>query len=32
MDVDKDGVDEIISIGNLYNTEVETVRYDAIIW
>ncbi|PCI06857.1 MAG: hypothetical protein COB73_09255 [Flavobacteriaceae bacterium] len=29
MDVDKDGIDEIISIGNLYNTEVETVRYDA---
>ena len=29
LDVDKDGQDEIISIGNMYNTEVETVRYDA---
>ena len=29
MDINKDGQDEIISIGNLYSTEVETVRYDA---
>lgn len=29
MDINKNGKDEIISIGNLYSTEVETVRYDA---
>lgn len=29
LDIDNDGQDEIISVGNLYNTEVETVRYDA---
>ncbi len=29
IDVNQDGVDEIISVGNLYNTEVETVRFDA---
>jgi len=28
-DIDSDGDIEIISIGNLYNTEVETVRNDA---
>jgi len=29
LDIDKDGQEEIISVGNMYNTEVETVRYDA---
>ena len=29
MDLDKDGRKEILISGNLYNTEVETVRYDA---
>ena len=29
IDVDKNGQDEIICVGNMYNPEVETVRYDA---
>jgi hypothetical protein len=29
IDIDKDGVNEIFSVGNLYNTEVETMRLDA---
>ncbi|WP_242117421.1 VCBS repeat-containing protein [Aestuariivivens sediminicola] len=29
LDIDKDGSNEIIAIGNHYNSEVETVRYDA---
>jgi len=29
IDVNQDGVDEIVSVGNMYNTEVETVRFDA---
>lgn len=29
LDVNQDGVDEVISVGNMYNAEVETVRYDA---
>ena len=29
IDLNQDGVDEIISVGNMYNTEVETVRFDA---
>ncbi len=29
IDIDKDGVNEVISVGNLYNTEVETMRLDA---
>ncbi|MCF6222149.1 MAG: VCBS repeat-containing protein [Flavobacteriaceae bacterium] len=29
LDMNQDGIDEIIAIGNMYNTEVETVRYDA---
>ncbi len=29
LDIDNDGIEEIIIVGNLYNTEVETVRYDA---
>lgn len=28
-DLNEDGIDEIICVGNLYHTEVETVRYDA---
>ncbi len=28
-DVDKDGVNEILSIGNMYNTEIRTSRLDA---
>ena len=28
-DINGDGFTEIISVGNLYNVEVETVRYDA---
>ena len=28
-DIDKDGTEEILAVGNLYNVEVETVRYDA---
>ncbi|MDW3210507.1 MAG: VCBS repeat-containing protein [Reichenbachiella sp.] len=30
LDVNKDGVDEIFIVGNLFETEVETVRYDAM--
>ena len=29
IDIDKDGVNEVISVGNLYITEVETMRLDA---
>ncbi len=29
LDIDKDGVNEILSVGNMYNTEVETPRLDA---
>ncbi|NQU33046.1 MAG: VCBS repeat-containing protein [Bacteroidetes bacterium] len=29
LDIDKDGVNEILSVGNIYNTEVETSRLDA---
>lgn len=29
IDIDKDGTLEVVSVGNLYNVEVETVRYDA---
>ena len=29
LDMDKDGTNEIVAIGNHYNSEVETVRYDA---
>ena len=29
IDLDKDGQKEVLISGNLYNTEVETVRYDA---
>ena len=29
VDVDGDGSEEVITVGNLYNVEVETVRYDA---
>ena len=29
FDIDKDGVNEILSVGNMYNTEVETPRLDA---
>lgn len=29
IDLNHDGIDEVISVGNMYNTEVETVRYDA---
>jgi len=29
MDVNKDGYQDIIGVGNLYDTEVETLRYDA---
>lgn len=29
LDIDKDNTKEIIVVGNHYNTEVETVRYDA---
>ena len=29
VDLNKDGTEEIICFGNLYHTEVETVRYDA---
>ena len=29
IDLDKDGVEEIVTVGNLYNVEVETQRYDA---
>ncbi|RMA64938.1 VCBS repeat-containing protein [Ulvibacter antarcticus] len=29
LDINGDGKDEIISVGNLYNVEVETQRYDA---
>lgn len=29
MDVNNDGHDDIIGVGNLYDTEVETVRFDA---
>ncbi len=29
MDVNKDGIDDIIGIGNHYGAEVETARYDA---
>ncbi len=29
IDLDDDGLDEILLAGNLYHTEVETVRYDA---
>jgi hypothetical protein len=28
-DVDDDGVEDIIAVGNIFNTEVETPRYDA---
>ena len=31
MDIDNDQISEIIAIGNLYPTEVETTRYDASI-
>ena len=31
VDINNDGKDEIISVGNLYNVEVETQRYDASI-
>lgn len=29
VDLDNDGTNEILSVGNLYEAEVETVRYDA---
>ncbi|MBT8272244.1 MAG: VCBS repeat-containing protein, partial [Bacteroidia bacterium] len=29
VDVNKDGILDIIGVGNLYDTEVETIRYDA---
>ena len=29
VDIDNDGTQEVVSVGNLYNVEVETVRYDA---
>jgi len=29
LDIDKDGENEILSVGNIYNTEVETSRLDA---
>ena len=29
LDIDKDGKNEILSVGNIYNTEVETARLDA---
>jgi hypothetical protein len=29
LDIDKDGVNEIFSVGNMYNTEVRTSRLDA---
>ena len=29
IDLDHDGADEVIIVGNHYNSEVETVRYDA---
>jgi len=29
IDIDNDGVNEILSVGNIYNTEVETPRLDA---
>ena len=29
IDLDDDGKEEVICIGNMYNTEVETTRYDA---
>ncbi len=29
LDVNKDGYQDIIGVGNMYDTEVETVRYDA---
>ncbi|MCK5461578.1 MAG: hypothetical protein KAI95_01135, partial [Bacteroidales bacterium] len=29
VDIDGDGINEILSVGNLYNTEVETMRLDA---
>ena len=29
QDIDQDGVNEIISVGNLYHTEVQTMRLDA---
>ncbi|MEP4094357.1 VCBS repeat-containing protein [Reichenbachiella sp.] len=29
VDLDHDGNDEVLAVGNLYETEVETVRYDA---
>lgn len=31
IDMDKDGIKEIICFGNMYNVEVETMRYDASI-
>lgn len=31
IDVDKDGRNEIITLGNLHNVEVETVRFDASV-
>lgn len=31
VDLNNDGINEIISVGNLYNVEVETQRYDASI-
>ena len=29
MDVDKDGTKDVIAVGNLYDAEAETIRYDA---